>query len=217
MSGGLDREVTDWLKRGMALVDGVGLDYIGVHYRAGPKSWPEHASVRVESRGPDDVVQEVLGHVADIVDSGTAEGREGVPVRLKLFRSKAAAGSRTFRPPGGPAGSDPERTGDEDESPKGAMVATIHELRLLVGVGFSELASQSTNGWKMATELATQNARLTLQLAQAQAELRVGNAPQTDDVTKMALDFLPQVPAMLANLADLARARQVMKDQAESS
>ena len=215
MIGGMDRELTEWLRRGAALVDGATLDYVAIHYRAGAKSWPEHATVRVDDRPIDDVIADVIGHVSDIVESGSAEGREGaVPVRLKLVRAKTPAGSRTFRPAGSVLGSDPERDSTDDDSPKGAMVATIHELRLLVGAISSELAGQSTNGWKLANELAAQNSKLTMALAESRAEGKYAlAAPPQDDVTRMALELLPKLPELLGNLATLAQVRAQIKEQ----
>lgn len=205
----MDSDIRTWLERACALVDGVPLDYVAIHYRQSSKSWPEHASVRVEGRPPADVITEVLGHVGDVAESAVAEGHGGVAIRLKLVRAKSPAGTRTFRGPGGPAGSD--STSDEaDDSPKGALVATVHELRLLTGAVVSELASQSAAGWKLANDLQGQCARLSEQLAEARAEIRyslTAAAPEPDEVHKMALEFLPQLPGMLSSLAQLAEYR----------
>ena len=206
----LDSEIRSWLERACALVDGVPLDYIAIHYRQSAKSWPEHASVRVESRPTPDVIAEVLGHVQDVCESATAEGAGGVGIRLKCVRAKTPAGTRTFRTAGGPAGSDSERD-EADDSPRGALVATVHELRLLTGAVVSELASQSAAGWKLATELASQNARLSAQLAEVKAEAKLAVAtPPPDQLSQLAADFLPQLPAMLGSLAQIQAAKVAM-------
>jgi len=206
----LDSDIRGWLERACALVDGVPLDYIAIHYRQSAKSWPEHASVRVEARPTPDVIAEVLGHVSDICESATAEGHAGVGIRLKTVRSKTPAGTRTFRSAGGPAGSDSERD-EADDSPRGALVATVHELRLLTGAVVSELASQSAAGWKLANELATQNARLSAQLAEVRAEAKLATtAQQPDQLAQLAADFLPALPGMLGSLAELQKAKAAM-------
>ena len=199
----LETEIRAWTLRSCALVDGVPLDYISILVRAAAKSWPEHACVRVEGRPPDDVVAEVLGHCADVAESSLAEGHPGVAIRLKLVRGKTAAGSKTFRSGGGPAGSDHE---SEDETPKDALVATIRELRMLTGAVTSELAAQSTHGWKLAQELVKENAKLTLQLAESRAAERYA-APPPDDLSRMAMELLPQLPTVLQSLAALAALR----------
>jgi len=205
---GMEHDIKSWLERACALVDGVPLDYIAVHVRQSAKSWPEHASVRVENRPPADVISEVIGHVSDVNESAIAEGHGGVSVRLKLVRAKTPAGTRTFRGVQGPAGSDSDRD-EADDSPRGALVATVHELRLLTGAVVSELASQSAAGWKLANDLQGQCARLSEQLAEARAEARYVTAPQTDEVSKMAMEFLPQLPAMFSSLVQLAELRRV--------
>lgn len=213
----LDNEIRGWLERACALVDGVPLDYVAVHYRQSAKSWPEHASVRVESRPTADVIGEVLGHVQDICESATAEGHGGVGIRLKTVRAKTPAGTRTFRSAGGPAGSDSDRD-EADDSPKGALVATVHELRLLTGAVVSELASQSAAGWKLATELASQNARLSAQLAEVKAEAKLAaTSSQPDQLTQLAADFLPALPGMLGSLAELQKAKVAMAAAASAA
>jgi len=200
----LESDVRDWTTRGCGLVDGVTLDYIAVHVQQTSKSWPEHASVRVESRRTEDVVVEVLGHVSDIVESAAAEGKNGVALRLKLYRAKGAAGTRTFRQ-GGPAGSDIEAS--EDETPKDAMVATIRELRLLATAAVSEQATTAAAGWRLALELVKENAKLTTQLATARVEAQLVK-PEEDTTMRAAMDLLPQLPGMLASLVQLHHARQ---------
>lgn len=205
----MENDIRTWLERACALVDGVPLDYVAVHVRQSAKSWPEHASVRVEGRPPADVIAEVIGHVSDVNESAIAEGHGGVSVRLKLVRAKSPAGTRTFRGVQGPAGSD-SASDEADDSPRGALVATVHELRILTGAVVSELASQSAAGWKLANDLQGQCARLSEQLAEARAEVRYGlaaAAPETDEVQKMAMEFLPQLPGMLSSLAQLAEYR----------
>ena len=205
----MENDIRSWLERACALVDGVPLDYVAVHVRQSAKSWPEHASVRVESRPPADVIAEVIGHVADVNESAIAEGHGGVSVRLKLVRAKTPAGTRTFRGVQGPQGSDADRD-EADDSPRGALVATVHELRLLTGAVVSELASQSAAGWKLANDLQGQCARLSEQLAESRAEARYAMAPaQTDEVSKMAMEFLPQLPALFGTLVQLAELRRV--------
>lgn len=204
----MEHDIRSWLERACALVDGVPLDYVAVHVRQSAKSWPEHASVRVENRPPADVIAEVIGHVSDVNESAVAEGHGGVSVRLKLVRAKTPAGTRTFRGVQGPAGSDTDRD-EADDSPRGALVATVHELRLLTGAVVSELASQSAAGWKLANDLQGQCARLSEQLAEARAEARYVTAPQTDEVSKMAMEFLPQLPSMFSSLVQLAELRRV--------
>lgn len=204
----MEHDIKSWLERACALVDGVPLDYVAVHVRQSAKSWPEHASVRVENRPPADVIAEVCGHVSDVNESAVAEGNGGVSVRLKLVRAKTPAGTRTFRGVQGPAGSDSDRD-EADDSPRGALVATVHELRLLTGAVVSELASQSAAGWKLANDLQGQCARLSEQLAEARAEARYVTAPQTDEVSKMAMEFLPQLPSMFSSLVQLAELRRV--------
>jgi hypothetical protein len=155
------------------------------------------------------VIAEVIGHVADVNESAIAEGHGGVSVRLKLVRAKTPAGTRTFRGVQGPQGSDADRD-EADDSPRGALVATVHELRLLTGAVVSELASQSAAGWKLANDLQGQCARLSEQLAEARAEARYAMAPaQTDEVSKMAMEFLPQLPALFGTLVQLAELRRV--------
>ena len=204
-----ERAISEWVTRACAVVDGVTPDYIAVHVRAAAKSWPEHASVRVEDRSPAAVVEEVVGHVRDIAESSGAEGRNGWAVRLKLYRAKSPAGSKTFSS-GAPAGSDPE-TGDDDaeRSPKSEMVATIRELRMLAVHTVGELASQSTHGWQLASKLAEQNAQLTVANAQLQAQVQVGAAAQAPDpMLQAAFEAIaPQIPNIVQGLAVAAAMR----------
>lgn len=211
----LEGDVRDWTTRACALVDGVPLDYIAIHVQAAAKSWPEHASVRVESRRAEDVVTEVLGHVSDVTESAAAEGRNGVAFRIKLYRAKNNAGTRTFRTAGGPLGSDLDT--EEGETVKEATVQVIRELRLLCASTTAELASQSSQGWRLAGELAKENAKLTMQLANSRIEAQLSAPPPPDDGMKMAMELLPQLPGILANLAALARVREQARAEADPS
>ena len=206
-----ERAVREWVERACAVVDGATADYIAVHVRAAPKSWPEHAAVRVESRPTADVIEEVLGHVRDVGESAAAEGRGGWAVRLKLYRAKMPAGSKTFSSAGSaPPGSDAETEPDEERSPRSEMVATIRELRQLSVHVTAELASQSTHGWQLAHKLAESNASLVARNAQLEAAVKLGAQSESDPLRDGLAQLLPQLPMILGTLAQVAASRQVM-------
>lgn len=203
-----EKAVGEWVTRACALVDGVTADYIAVHVRAGPKSWPEHATVRVESRAPAEVAEEVIGHLRDIGESAGAEGRGAASVRLKVYRAKMPAGSRTFSSMGShPPGSDPVRDDDDDGTPRGELAATVRELRHLVVAMGADLAQQATHGWQLAIRQQEQIATLTARNAHLEAVVRVGEAAGADPMREALAGLLPQLPMILASLPAVAAAR----------
>lgn len=208
-----ERGVREWVERACAIVDGVTADYIAVHVKAGPKSWPEHASVRVESRAPADVVEEVVGHVRDVSESTDAEGRAGWAVRLKLYRAKSPAGSKTFSSAGtAPAGSDPESDDDGAPTRAGEVACVVRDLRHTVVHLAGELSSQATHGWQLA---AKQHETMTAQaqrIAQLEAQLALAQGANADDpMAKAAAELVPQIPAIIAGFQAAAAAREAMK------
>ena len=203
-----EKSISEWTTRACALVDGVTADYIAIHVRAGPKSWPEHATVRVESRAPAEVAEEVIGHVRDIGESAGAEGRGGAAVRLKIYRAKMPAGSRTFSSLGShPAGSDPV-TDDEEGTPRGELAATVRELRHLVVAMGADLATQATHGWQLAIRQQEQIAVLTTRNAHLEAMVKVGESAGSDPMREALVGLLPQLPMILASLPAVAASRQ---------
>jgi hypothetical protein len=203
-----EKSISEWTLRACALVDGVTADYIAIHVRAGPKSWPEHATVRVESRAPAEVAEEVIGHVRDIGESAGAEGRGGAAVRLKIYRAKMPAGSRTFSSLGShPAGSDPV-TDDEEGTPRGELAATVRELRHLVVAMGADLATQATHGWQLAIRQQEQIAVLTTRNAHLEAIVKVGESSGSDPMREALVGLLPQLPMILASLPSVAASRQ---------
>jgi hypothetical protein len=204
-----EKSITEWTTRACALVDGVTADYIAIHVRAGAKSWPEHATVRVEGRAPADVADEVIGHVRDIGESAGAEGRGAAAVRLKVYRAKMPAGSRTFSSLGShPPGSDPVRDDDDDTSPRGELAATVRELRHLVVAMGADLATQATHGWQLAIRQQEQIASLTARNAHLEAVVKLGDAAGSDPMREALAGLLPQLPMILASLPAVAAARQ---------
>jgi hypothetical protein len=204
-----EKAIAEWVGRACALVDNVTADYIAIHVRSGPKSWPEHATVRVESRTPVDVIEEVIGHVRDIGESAGAEGRGGAAVRLKIYRAKTPAGSRTFSSIGShPVGSDPVRDDDEDGTPRGELSATVRELRHLVVAMGADLAQQATHGWQLAIRQQEQIATLTARNAHLEAIVRVGESSASDPMREALVGLLPQLPMILASLPAVAASRQ---------
>ena len=202
-----EKAITEWVTRACAIVDGVTADYVAVHVRAGPKSWPEHATVRIEGRPPADIVEEVIGHVRDVGESAGAEGRGGAAVRLKIYRAKMPAGSRTFSSLGShPPGSDPVND-DEDASPRGELAATVRELRHLVVAMGADLAQQATHGWQLAIRQQEQIATLTQRNAHLEAIVKVGEASGSDPLRDALTGLLPQLPMILASLPHVAAAR----------
>ena len=202
-----EKSITEWVTRACAIVDGVTADYVAVHVRAGPKSWPEHATVRIEGRPPADIVEEVIGHVRDVGESAGAEGRGGAAVRLKIYRAKMPAGSRTFSSLGShPPGSDPVND-DEDASPRGELAATVRELRHLVVAMGADLAQQATHGWQLAIRQQEQIATLTQRNAHLEAIVKVGEASGSDPLRDALTGLLPQLPMILASLPHVAAAR----------
>jgi len=204
-----EKSITEWVTRACAIVDGVAADYVAVHVRAGAKSWPEHATVRIEGRPPADVVDEVIGHVRDVGESAGAEGRGAAAVRLKVYRAKMPAGSRTFSSLGShPPGSDPVRDDDDDGSPRGELAATVRELRHLVVAMGADLAQQATHGWQLAIRQQEQIATLTQRNAHLEAIVKVGEASGSDPLRDALTGLLPQLPMILASLPAMAAARQ---------
>jgi hypothetical protein len=202
-----EKAITEWVTRACAIVDGVTADYVAIHVRAGPKSWPEHATVRIEGRPPADIVEEVIGHVRDVGESAGAEGRGGAAVRLKVYRAKMPAGSRTFSSLGShPPGSDPVND-DEDGSPRGELAATVRELRHLVVAMGADLAQQATHGWQLAIRQQEQIATLTQRNAHLEAIVKVGEASGSDPLRDALTGLLPQLPMILASLPHVAAAR----------
>lgn len=202
-----EKSITEWVTRACAIVDGVTADYVAVHVRAGPKSWPEHATVRIEGRPPADIVEEVIGHIRDVGESAGAEGRGGAAVRLKIYRAKMPAGSRTFSSLGShPPGSDPVND-DEDASPRGELAATVRELRHLVVAMGADLAQQATHGWQLAIRQQEQIATLTQRNAHLEAIVKVGEASGSDPLRDALTGLLPQLPMILASLPHVAAAR----------
>lgn len=191
-----DHEISTFLRRMCAVVDGVTLDYIAVLVRDSPKSWPEWSQVRVDDKPVDAVIAEVLGHVHDIGESATQENRASYAIRLKLFRAKSPAGSKTFN-----SNLDAGAERDEgDETPKEAMVATIKELRLFGTSIGAELAARAGDGYRLAVDLVKENASLRSELTEvriklAQAEMLLEQDDQSEG--KLLETLLPAVIARL--------------------
>lgn len=205
MSAYSETDVRRWVTGACALVDNVTLDYIALHVQHGRStSWPEHASVRVESRSPEAVIADVLAHLADIAES--ADGSIAPAVRLKAWRAKSPAGSRTFRPIG-VAGREEGPAPDVDETPVGALVSAVRELRLLAGATAAELAGQAAAGWRMAIELQKAQAGLLAELAELRAIVKLG-PPQSGGGMELAGKLLSDLPIVLPALAALASERR---------
>ena len=211
-----ERSISEWVVRACAIVDGVSADYIAIHVRQGAKSWPEHATVRVESRAPAEVAEEVIGHVRDVGESAGAEGRGGASVRLKVYRAKMPAGSRTFTSIGShPPGSDPVRDDDDEGTPRGELTATVRELRHLVVAMGADLAAQATHGWQLAIRQQEQIATLTARNAHLEAQLQVAGREANDPMKDALAQMLPQLPMLIASLPAVGAAR--MAAAAETS
>lgn len=210
----VESDVKAWTKQACALVDGVPLDYIAIHVRAGAKSWPEHASVRVEQRPADDIVEEVSGHVLDIGESARSEGRNSWAVRLKLVRAKTPAGSRTFNSNSAPGGGREEED-DGLESPKEALVATVQELRRFGVEMGRELGARASDGYKLAMDLSAKNQALLELLMESNAKVAILEGlreNQTDPIDKSIGEALVNLPTTLANMKALADARREMAE-----
>lgn len=213
-----ERGVTEWIQRACAIVDGVTADYVAIHVRQGPKSWPEHATVRVESRAPADVVEEVLGHLRDVGESAGAEGRGGFAVRLKVYRAKMPAGSKTFTSAAGhPAGSDTVADEAGELDPRGEVAATVRELRHLVVSMGADLAQQASHGWQLAIKQQEQIGQLVVRNANLEAERRYADNSGNDPLREALGQLLPQLPMILASLPAIAAARQSTPAPAPSS
>lgn len=217
MSGaGWERTVRDWVERSCATVDGATLDYISVCARVAPKSWPEHASVRVDGRPTLDVLEEVTAHVRDVAESADAEGRGGWAVRLKAYRAKMPAGSKTISSRGDAvSGSDPEADEPVGDA-KSETVGVIRELRHLVVHLGGELGANATHGWQLAAKQQEVIVQQYRELADLRARVKYEQAEAPPDpVMQAAASVLPLLPTLLQGLQEAGRARQESRARAE--
>ena len=73
------------------------LDRLVISRREGPRSWPQHATVSIETRPEAEWVGELIEHLEDLEASAHDSGAKSVEVELRLYRSTLPAGSRRFR------------------------------------------------------------------------------------------------------------------------
>ena len=203
---GIQSEVTEWCKRAMAIVDGVELDYFAIGVAEGKRSWPTHATVRVDGRSQEAVLEELLQHVSDIGATASANGRAGFKIRLLAYRSKMAAGSRTFAS-AQVAGSDSEEEGDG--TARGESVQTIVELRRIVIQQSETLAIYGGKGWELGLRATAQVGALQLELATLRAELAAAQKDTLPDPLRIAGAQLLQAvaPEVIGPFLQFAMAR----------
>ena len=184
------------------LVDGAPPDAVQLRRKDGARSWPVHALIKHEGDATETEAR-VRAELASLVEESTEIG-SALHVRLVMLRGGVVSASRSVWMPA------PERTGDDDEEPKGgagsqgaALVATNRDLRSLLEVYARQqgaTVSAAMQGW--AGSMA-RTSELEREVAELRAALVVAEqAQQGDPVVQQALSALaPQLPLLLAQFA----------------
>lgn len=205
--------IEDHVRKASALYAGVPLDYVAVF--TGPKVQTEFAHVRFGDRPPEEAIAEVLAHIATVGESAAEDGETSAAVRVKYYRGKQPAGSKTFRtgtaPGEAPSSSLAAGSAYHPDEMKSEFVVVVRELRQLSTGVVTQLAEQGQAGWKFAANLAGQNQVLIVENAKLRAELEVlkrSQAPTDDPLMKAAGGMLEQIPTMLLTMQQLNAQRK---------
>jgi hypothetical protein len=173
----------------------------------------EHAKVIVGDKSTNDVANETWGHVEDILESASNEGKSEAVIRFLLYRNKAPAGSTTMRSDVAPTSGARE---DDDEignnaSMAGALVGVVKELRLankdLLGV----VQQAAGEGWRVAGELMKQNQVLQNDKSELQIAMVVASSAAEDKP-----DAIKELTVKTAEgFIEVMKAKAMMQMQAE--
>jgi hypothetical protein len=189
--------ISAWLTRKLSPTDdGVHAAYVSVCPQEGRRSYPQRARVNVADKPVAQVVEDVLAALGDIDESRRAEGDGLLRVKLHIYGPKGAEslGEMVFV-----VGfeSDAGARADGDGTREGELVATIRELRLIVGESVAALGKASSSGYTLALESLRENARLSHELADTRAALMLAEQQAPDTMGKMLEAVAPAVAARM--------------------
>jgi hypothetical protein len=170
--------VSTWLTRKLATSeDGIGPAYVSVCPQEGRKSYPQRARINVADKPTPQVIEDVIAALADIDESRRAEDNPLARVKLHVYGPKGldSLGEMVFH-----VGTelDASARADGDGTREGELVATIRELRLIVGESVQALGKASSSGYTLALESLRENARLSHELADTRAALLLAEQQQ---------------------------------------
>jgi hypothetical protein len=170
--------VSTWLARKLATSeDGIGPAYVSVCPQEGRKSYPQRARINVGDKPTPQVIEDVIAALADIDESRRAEDNPLARVKLHVYGPKGldSLGEMVFH-----VGTelDASARADGDGTREGELVATIRELRLIVGESVQALGKASSSGYTLALESLRENARLSHELADTRAALMLAEQQQ---------------------------------------
>jgi len=213
--------IEEHLRKASALYAGVPLDYAALF--TGPKVQTEFAHVRFGDRPPEEAIAEVLAHVQTIGEAAADDGETVAAVRIKFYRGKQPAGSKTFRtgsaPGEAPSSSLAAGSAYHPDEMKSEFVVVVRELRQLSTGVVTQLAEQGQAGWKFAANLAGQNQVLIVENAKLRAELEVLKRSQVvteDPLMKAAGGLLEQLPTVFLTLQQLNAEKKTPASEADS-
>lgn len=170
--------VSTWLARKLTpSEDGINPAYVSVCPQEGRKSYPQRARVNVGDKPAPQVIEDVIAALADIDESRRAEDNPLARVKLHVYGPKGldSLGEMVFH-----VGTEPDANAraDGDGTREGELVATIRELRLIVGESVQALGKASSSGYTLALESLRENARLSHELADTRAALMLAEQQQ---------------------------------------
>ncbi len=186
-----EQQVSDFVRKSCALVDGQPLDYISITVNSATsrRSFTEHAKVQVGAdKTPNQVASEVWEHVDNILASATEERRSECTVRMHLYRAKATAGSRSFSTPLAPHvdASDDGESADGGNM-AGALVAGMRELRMTVNKLVDSHQVMATEGWRLAADAIKAERALLKENTELQIALAVSDDDKPDEMKQIAV------------------------------
>lgn len=192
--------LSSWLTRKLqppADADAAAPAYVSVCPQEGRRAYPQRARINVGDKPPAQVVEDVLAALADIDESRRAEDHPLQRVKLHVYGPKGldSIGEMVFS-----VGTDVDQNAraDGDGTREGELVATIRELRLIVGESVQALSKASSSGYSLALESLRENARLSHELADTRAALMLAEqASGGGTVDKMIEGVLPVVAARM--------------------
>lgn len=190
--------ISTWLTRKLQPTeDGVAPSYVSICPQEGRRSYPQRARVNVADKPVAQVIEDTIAALADIDESRRAEDHPLQKVKVHVYGPKGldSIGEMVFS-----VGSDVDANAraDGDGTREGELVATIRELRLIVGESVQALGKASSAGYTLALESLKENARLSHELADTRAALMVAEQSTSGGtVDRMIEGVLPVVAARM--------------------
>lgn len=190
--------MSTWIARKLTPAeDGSAPAYVSICPLEGRRSYPQRARVNVGDKPAPQVVEDVIAALQDIDESRRAEDSPLQRVKLHVYGPKGleSLGEMVFA-----VGTemDPSARAEGDGTREGELVATIRELRLIVGESVQALSKASSSGYSLALESLRENARLSHELADTRAALVLAEQQQGGGtMDRMIEGILPVVASRM--------------------